>query len=81
MAWRPICISRVTTTGWPRSCQKTLAQEPKFALAAEWLGMAEVQLQEKSWELVFLRVEPWLDSLRDDPRHGRLVLKPTIRTR
>ncbi|MEQ8211030.1 MAG: tetratricopeptide repeat protein [Lacipirellulaceae bacterium] len=27
---------------------------------------------ENSWELVFLRVEPWFDPLRDDPRFKRL---------
>ena len=34
--------------------------------------LLETAYREKSWELAFLRVEPWLDDLRDDPRFARL---------
>lgn len=37
--------------------------------AFQWLEKA---FQEKSWELVFLQVEPWLDELRPDPRFADL---------
>ena len=38
--------------------------------AFQWLDKA---LEQRSWELAFLQVEPWLDDLRGDPRFGRLL--------
>ena len=30
-------------------------------------------VDERSWELVFLQVEPWLDPVRDDPRFAKIL--------
>jgi tetratricopeptide (TPR) repeat protein len=37
--------------------------------------LLERAYQERSWELVFLQVEPWFDCLRSDPRYIELVKK------
>ena len=38
--------------------------------AFRWLEQA---FEQKSWELAFLQVEPWLDDLRSDPRFARML--------
>lgn len=37
------------------------------------LAMLERAYRERSWQLAFIRVEPWLDPLRGDPRFQRLL--------
>ena len=43
-------------------------EEPEDGLS--WLKMA---FEEKSWRLIYLKVDPRLDSLRSDPRFQDLV--------
>jgi Flp pilus assembly protein TadD len=40
---------------------------------AHALDLLEKAYQERSWELVFIQVEPWVDSLRSDPRFRDIV--------
>lgn len=39
------------------------------------LDLLETAYEQQSWELVFLRVEPWLDDLREEPRFVKLIEK------
>ena len=39
------------------------------------LGLLDKAYEERSWELVFLQVEPWLDQLRGEARFEKLVGK------
>ena len=40
---------------------------------AHALDLLEKAYQERSWELVFIQVEPWVDSLRSEPRFRDIV--------
>ena len=46
--------------------------------AFRWLERA---FEQKSWELAFLQVEPWLDDLRSDPRFSRMVQRMNFPSR
>jgi len=55
---------------------------PPVQIAFVYLGLGEKEralelleqaYRERSWELVFLRVEPWVDILRDNPRFQDLL--------
>ena len=37
------------------------------------IAMLERAFAEKSWELIFIRTEPWFEHLHDDPRFQRIV--------
>ena len=39
------------------------------------LDLLERAYAQRSWELVFMQVEPWLDDLREEPRFIRLQEK------
>jgi Flp pilus assembly protein TadD len=39
------------------------------------IDLLETAYDERSWELVFLQVEPWLDELRAEPRFTELIEK------
>ncbi len=41
----------------------------------EGFEMLEKAYEQHSWELVFLQVEPWFDSIRNDPRFAQLEKK------
>jgi len=41
----------------------------------EALDLLEMAYEQRSWELVFLQAEPWLDPIRDEPRFIELVEK------